>query len=140
MKKTDKRIYLIPLLLFSVIIFSGCGRQPEIVVTPKPTFSGTDTPTVSGIDTPSPRTSDTDQVIPDIPGLDVAATLVEIAPTRTLEPTATPDAIAEAAEVVAEKTGLVDTTLLGLSIVDWFNLGGSILLVLAADRITGFRG
>jgi small-conductance mechanosensitive channel len=124
MKKTDKRIYLIPLLLFSVIIFSGCGRQPEIAVTP--------TPTISGTDTPSPGTSDTDQAISEIPGLDVLSTLGEAVPTRTPEPTATPDAIAEVAEAVAQETGLANTTLLGLSIVDWFNLGGSLLLVLAA--------
>ena len=124
MKKTDKRIYLLPLLLFSLMLFSGCGRQPEIIVTP--------TPTVSGTGTPSPGTSDTDQTISEIPGLDVLSTLEEAVPTRTPEPTATPDAIAEAAEAVAQDTGLADTTLLGLSIVDWFNLGGSLLLVLAA--------
>jgi small-conductance mechanosensitive channel len=132
MKKPDQRIYLIPLLLFCVILFSGCGRQPEIAVTPTPTVSATGTLTVSETDTPSPGTSDTDQAISEIPGLEVVATLAEAAPTRTPEPTATPDAIAEAAEAVAQETGLTDTTLLGLSIVNWFNLGGSLLLVLAA--------
>ena len=124
MKKTDKRILLLLLLLLSVILFSGCGRQPEVTVTPTQTASGTGTPT--------PGTSDTGQAIENLPGLDVISTLAEAAPTRTPEPTATPDAIAEAAQAIVQETGLADTTLLGLSIVDWFNLGGSLLLVLAA--------
>ena len=132
MKKTDKHIYLLPLLLLSLMLFSGCGRQPEIAVTPTPPVSATETHTPGTSDTPSPGTSDTGQAISEIPGLDVAATLVEAAPTRTPEPTATPDAIAEAAEAVAQETGFAETTLLGLSLVDWFNLGGSLLLVLAA--------
>ena len=120
MKKPDKGIYQLLLLLFSVLLFSGCGPA----ATPMPTTSGTGTPT--------PGTSQTDQTILDATGLDVVSTLAEAAPTRTPEPTATPDAIAEAAEAIAQEAGLADKTLLGLSIVDWFNLGGSLLLVLAA--------
>ena len=116
--------YLLSLLLFSVMVFSGCGRQPEAAVTPTPASSGTGTPT--------PGTSDTGQTILDATGLNVISTLAEAAPTRTPEPTATPDAIAEAAQAIAQDAGLADTTLLGLSIVHWFNLGGSLLLVLAA--------
>lgn len=124
MKKPDKRLrLLLPLLLFSLMLFSGCSRQPEVAVTP--------TPTVSVTDILTPGTSDTGQAIPDIPGIDVVAT-ANAAPTRTPEPTATPDAIAEAAETIAQGTGLAGTTLLGLSIVDWFNLGASLLIVLAA--------
>jgi len=63
------------------------------------------------------------------------ATLAQVAPTRTPELTATPDAIAVAAEAIAQDTGLAGTTLLGLSIVDWFNLGASLLIVLVAYLI-----
>ena len=116
------------LLLFLILLLlPACGSQ-----TPTPIISGTDSSTVSATRSPSPVTSDTGQTISDIPGLDVAATLVQVAPTRTTVPTATPDAIAEAAEVIAKETGLADTTLLGLSILGWFNLVGSLLLVLAA--------
>ena len=124
MKKPDKCIYLLLLMLFGVMLISGCGSQPETAITPTATTSGTGTPT--------PGTSQTDQTILDATGLDVVSTLAEAAPTRTPEPTATPDAIAEAAEAIAQEAGLADKTLLGLSIVDWFNLGGSLLLVLAA--------
>lgn len=124
MNKPDKRILLLSLFLFSLMLFSGCGRQPEAAVTPTPTASGTGTPT--------PGTSDTGQAILDATGLGVVSTLADAAPTRTPEPTATPDAIAEAAQAIAQETGLADTTLLGLSIVDWFSLGGSLLIVLAA--------
>ncbi len=127
MKKPDKRTYLLLLLLFNVMLFSGCGRQPEAAVT--------STPTVSGTGTPTPGTSDTSQAILDATGLEAVSTLAEAAPTRTPEPTATPDAIAEAAEAIAQDTGLADTTLLGLSIVDWFNLGGSLLIILVGYLI-----
>ena len=126
MKKPDKRLLLLTLWVFSIVLFSGCGPQPDVAVTPTPTVSMSGTPTTGTSDT-----SDTGQAIPEIPGLDVAATLVEAAPTRTPEPTATPDAIAREAEAIAQETGFAGTTLLGLSIADWFNLGGSLLIVLA---------
>ena len=126
MKKPDKHIYLLSLLLFSVMLFAGCGRQPEVSVTPTPTGPA---------GTPTPGNSDAGQAILDATGLEAVSTLADAAPTRTPEPTATPDAIAEAAEAIAQDTGLADTTLLGLSIVNWFNLGGSLLLVLAGYLI-----
>lgn len=119
-------LILLTLWVFSMVLFSGCGRQPEAVVTATPAVSLTGAPTPGTADT-----SDTGEAIPDIPGLEIAATLVEAAPTRTLVPTATPDAIAREAQAIAQQTGLTGTTLLGLSIVDWFNLGGSLLIVLA---------
>ena len=124
MKKPDKRILLLLMLLFGMLLFSGCGSRSEVTITP--------TPTASGTGTPMPGTSDTSQAILDETGLGAVSTLAEAAPTRTPEPTATPDAIAEAVVAIAQETGLADRTLLGLSIVDWFNLGGSLLLVLAA--------
>ena len=126
MNKPDKRLLLLTLWGISMLLFSGCGRQPDVTVTPTPTVSMTGTPTSGTSDT-----SDTGRAIPEIPGLDVAATLVEAAPTRTPEPTATPDAIAREAQAIAQETGLAGTTLLGLRIADWFNLGGSLLIVLA---------
>jgi MscS family membrane protein len=125
MKKSERLFCLLLLVMFfSLMLLSGCNGQPQAV--------GTPTPTVSATGTSTPGTSDTDQTIPDIPGLDVVATLADAAPTRTPELTATPDAIAEAAQAIAQDTGLDGTTLLGLGIVDWINLGGSVLIVLVA--------
>lgn len=56
--------------------------------------------------------------------------LLEVAPSRTPEPTATPDALTEGLVAVLNETGLPNQTLLGLSTVDWLNLGISLLLVL----------
>jgi MscS family membrane protein len=128
MKKSERLFCLLLLVMFfSLMLLSGCVSQPEAV--------GTPTPAVRPTDTPTPGTFDTGQAILDAASLDVVPTLAGIAPTRTAELTATPDVIAEAAQALAQDTGLVGTTLLGLGIVDWFNLGGSLLIVLAAYLI-----
>jgi hypothetical protein len=58
--------------------------------------------------------------------------LAQIAPSRTPEPTATPDALTMAADEMAQQAGLAGTTFLGLGVEDWFSLAASLLLVLIA--------
>jgi len=109
---------------------AGCARSGSTL--PTATVS-----LVAPTTTISPSLPPTTATAPAESGSDVLglATLAQVAPARTPEPTATPDAIAEAAEAIAQDTGLAGTTLLGLSIVDWFNLGGSLLIVLTAYLI-----
>jgi len=117
------------LLIFSVLL-SGCGSPgtPTPVITTTPP-----TPTLTVNPTESPPTeTGTEGGAADALGI---ATLAVIAPTRTPEPTATPDALTEAVEEIAQETGLVGKTLLGLRFADWFNLGFSLLIVLAAYLI-----
>jgi small-conductance mechanosensitive channel len=57
-------------------------------------------------------------------------TLVEVAPTRTPEPTATPGAISETISAFVAQTGMSNQTFLGLEYDDWLNLGFSLLIVL----------
>ena len=58
--------------------------------------------------------------------------LVDIVPTRTPEPTATPDALAEGVAEILRETGLSGRTLLWLRYADWINLAISLLYVLIA--------
>lgn len=123
MKKPDKRLQLLfPMLLFSLMLLSGCGSQPEAAVTPTPMARATDTPT--------PGTSDTGQAILDATGLDVVPTLAGIALTRTPEPTATPDALTQEIARIVQDTDLAGRTLFWLDITDWISLGLSLLIVL----------
>ena len=56
--------------------------------------------------------------------------LAEIVETRTPEPTATPDRVAQAVAQIAYRTGLARKTFLGLSVSDWINLAISLVIVL----------
>jgi len=115
------------LLAMLLVLGAGCARSDSALPTATVSLAAPTTtirPSVSPSNAAAPAVSGS-----DVLGLD---TLAQVAPTRTPEPTATPDAIAEAAQAIALDTGLADTSLLGLGIVDWFNLGGSLLLVLAA--------
>jgi len=58
--------------------------------------------------------------------------LVDIVPTRTPEPTATPDALAKGIAEIVQRTGLSGKTLLALKYADWINLAISLLYVLVA--------
>jgi len=124
MKKPDKHLQLLLLLLlFNVIWLSGCGNQPEAVGTPTPTVGVTETP-VTG--------QDMDQAILDATGLNLVPTLAGIAPSRTPEPTATPDVLAQEINRIVQETGLSGRTLFWLEIADWISLGISLLIVLVS--------
>jgi MscS family membrane protein len=118
------------LLAMLMALGAGCARSGSAL--PTATVS-----LVAPTTTISPSLSPPTATAPAVSGSDVLglATLAQVAPTRTPEPTATPDAIAKAAEAIAQDTGLAGTTLLGLFIVDWFNLAGSLLIVLTAYLI-----
>ena len=125
MKKLDRHLWLpLLVLLFSLILLSGCASQPE--------SAGTPTPTVSVTDTPTPGTSDTGQAILDAAGLGVVPTLAGIAPTRTPEPTATPDFLTQEITQIVQQTGLSNKTLFWLDITDWISLGISLVIVLVS--------
>ena len=55
--------------------------------------------------------------------------------TRTPEPTATPDLLAEGVSRITEGTRLAGETFLGLPVEDWFNLGLSLLVVVVGYLI-----
>ena len=125
MKKSAKFLgSLLTILLFSLIILSGCASQPTAV--------GTPTPTVRATDTPTPGTSDTGQAILDAAGLSVVPTLAGIAPSRTPEPTATPDTLTREIFQIAQQTGLANKTFFWLAITDWISLGISLVIVLVS--------
>lgn len=130
MVKTEKLVSISFLLLFMLALATGCANQ-------RSTACATASPTPSLIPTPSPAA--TQPSSSGGAGSDTSAAglvaLAQSAPTRTPVPTASPDAIAEAADAIAQLIGLAGKTLLGLSIEDWFNLGGSLLIVLAAYLI-----
>ena len=101
---------------------AGSGTQGSVPASPSPPI----TPTGSQTGTRLPATTPAGSPVaaPEV------ATLDQIAPSRTPEPTATPDALTVAADEVAQQTGLAGTTFLGLDIEDWFSLAASLLLVL----------
>jgi len=84
-----------------------------------PTPSQTINPTDTGNPTPI-----------DLPVLDVVPTLVEMVPTRTPMPTATPDALTEGILQIVQETGLSEKTLFWLGYADWINLAISLFYVL----------
>lgn len=122
-------------LILAVILISSCASpatpEPEITATP-PSPTQTVSPTESPPTESPPTETSADESAAEASGID---SLAEIVLTRTPEPTATPDALTEAVEEIAQETGLAGKTLLGLSFEDWFNLGFSLLIVLAAYLI-----
>jgi MscS family membrane protein len=123
MSKSERHLgLLLIVLIFNLVLFSGCVSQPEAV--------GTPTAAVRPTDTPTPGTSDTGQAILDAAGLGVVPTLAGIAPTRTPEPTATPDTLTQGITQIVQETGLENKTLFWVDIADWISLGVSLLIVL----------
>ena len=59
-----------------------------------------------------------------------ATGVLDVIPTRTPQPTATPGMIAQEVTKLAARAGLTATEFWGLSLVDWVNLGLSLLWVL----------
>ena len=114
---------LILVFLLSLFWLSGCGSQPETAFTPTSTVGATDTP-VAG--------QDVDQAILNATGLDLVPTLAGIAPTRTPEPTATPDALTREINQIVQEASLAGKTFLWLGIADWINLGLSLLIVVVS--------
>lgn len=123
--KNDSATLLI--LVITLVVTAGCassGAEAPAVTSPAPL----PTPTLGpGQALPSAQVTDEGEV-----GIAQLATLAKVAPTRTPEPTATPDAMTEAVEEFVQDTGLAGKTMLGLSFEDWINLGISLLIVLAA--------
>jgi MscS family membrane protein len=111
-----KRVAFLFLLLLVVVLLSLGGAATALAQTPAPSEG---TAPAAG-DTPAPTPT---------------ALLDELIMTRTPEPTATPGRIEQQVEELAKKAGLTWTTFLGLSVVDWINLGVSLLFVLAGYLI-----
>lgn len=102
-------------------LLSACGNQPTSLevtqVSPEPT-APTTTPSLSVTPTES-----------NSPG-SVLSPLLEGLPTRTPEPTATPDVISEIISTVVEETGLSERTLLWVRYSDWIDLTISLVVIL----------
>jgi len=113
-----------------VALGAGCARLGSAL--PTATVSlGAPTTTISP-SLPPPTATAPEESGPDVLGL---ATLAQVAPTRTPEPTATPDELGEAVETIIQNTGLSGRTLLWLGYADWINLGISLLYLLGAYLI-----
>jgi len=117
MKKIEIRFLFYAILIVALALISGCGVQTTATLTPSP--SPTTHPSVEG-----------DEAALDLPILNVIPTLVEIVPTRTPVPTATPDALTEGILQIVQETGLSEKTLFWLGYADWINLGISMVYVL----------
>jgi len=132
MKKTVVHTSLFVVLLVSFALITSCSNQgtPEIT---QPTPSLTSTPALTPPPPPSgTATSGGGITVPGLSSLATAApTLVELVPTRTAVPTATPDAISEAVLQLVQKSGISGQTILWLKYADWINLGISLFYVLA---------
>lgn len=117
MKKIEIRFLFYAILIVALALISGCGVQTTATLTPSP--SPTTHPSVEG-----------DEAALDLPILNVIPTLVDIVPTRTPVPTATPDALTEGILQIVQETGLSEKTLFWLGYADWINLGISMVYVL----------
>jgi len=80
--------------------------------------------------TPEPVPSAEAQVAPTPTGL-----LEEIIVTRTPMPTVTPGVLQQEVEKLVARAGLARTRVLGLTVIEWLSLGGSLLLVLGGYLI-----
>jgi MscS family membrane protein len=80
--------------------------------------------------TPEPVPSADAQVAPTPTGI-----LEEIIVTRTPEPTITPGVLQQEVEKLVTRAGLTRTQVLGLTVMEWLSLAGSLLLVLAGYLI-----
>jgi len=132
MTKLPIRFFLLSILISNLIMISGCGSQtPAVGIQPSSSLTSTQP---SGTVTPSPVVAETSaedaggSVISDLTSL--VPTIAEVFPTRTPEPTATPDALAVGVSELIQKSGLSGKTLLWLRLPDWINLGISLLYVL----------
>lgn len=140
------RYSLFLLLVIGLVLLSGCGSTGTAMPTepgppPTPTQTATSTPTLTPTATasptaPPPAETGTAEAEPGgggLPGLgELVPTLVDIVPTRTPVPTATPDALTESIRKIVQETGLSGKTLLRLQYADWINLAISVLYVLVA--------
>lgn len=109
-------------LAASLVLLVGCGTQSPTGIAPTPSQAV------------SP-TDDGNQATIKVPVLDVVSTLVEMVPTRTPMPTATPDALAEGILQIVQETGMSEKTLFWLGYSEWINLGISLFFVLAGYLI-----
>jgi MscS family membrane protein len=80
--------------------------------------------------TPEPAPSADAQAAPTPTGI-----LEEIIVTRTPEPTITPGVLQQEVEKLVTRAGLARTQVLGLTVIEWLSLAGSLLLVLAGYLI-----
>ena len=85
--------------------------------------------------TPEPASIEGETSAGDAPAPTPTGLLEDIVPTRTPAPTATPDRVERQVQDLTRRAGLAQTTLLGISVSDWVNLGISLLLVLVGYLI-----
>lgn len=130
MRKILVRHSIFLLITIALIVLSGCSSQrTQTPAAPSPSPSATMTATPST--TQPTGTAEIRQVLPGInlPGL------IDNLPTRTPAPTATPDALAEGVDQIIQRLDLSRRSLLWIQYEDWFNLGLSVLLVIAGYLI-----
>ena len=91
---------------------------------------------LASADTPAPEGGATAAPESDQPAPTATGILEEVIATRTPEPTATPGAVQEQVANLVARAGLARTTVLGLTVTDWFVLLAS-LLIIAAGYLFG---
>jgi MscS family membrane protein len=121
MKKLEICLLKCSALVVALFAITSCGVQPTVTTAPTPSQIAN-------------AADDANQAL-ELPGLNVVPTLVEIVPTRTPVPTATPDALTEEIIQIVQETGLSQKTLFWLGFADWINLGISLLYVLVGYLI-----
>jgi MscS family membrane protein len=104
------RLLIIPAILV-LLLAVACGGPTEEPASLTPRSSNAGTPDTADSESPA---------------------LIEIGPTRTPGPTATPDRISREVTELVESTGLGDFSFLGLTADNWINLGVSLLIILIA--------
>ena len=147
MRRFETRYTLFLLFLVGLVVTAGCGSSgTALPAEPSPPATATQAASPSPKSTQpagsaAPQPVETGTVEGEgsesgPSGLEaLVPTLVDIAPTRTPVPTATPDALAEGVAEILRETGLSGKTLLWLQYADWINLGISLLYVLAGYLI-----
>ena len=147
MRRLETRYTLFLLFLVGLVVTAGCGSSgTALPAEPSPPATATQAASPSPKSTQpagsaAPQPVETGTVEGEgsesgPSGLEaLVPTLVDIAPTRTPVPTATPDALAEGVAEILRETGLSGKTLLWLQYADWINLGISLLYVLAGYLI-----
>jgi small-conductance mechanosensitive channel len=125
-------LWVIFFLVVGVLIgLAGCGAQP--VATPvgvSPSPSPPPTITITPAATPPALTPEAyEENDSGLPGLNLGP--LQNLPTRTPQPTAGPDVVADYVSEILQEMGLAERELLTVEYADWINLAISVLSIVA---------